>query len=272
MIRTKTSHTDYLIDQDEIKFVKTLCESKHVRVYTAYWRHQLICVKQLLGDRQRHIRVELIILSKCIHPRIVQFLGYFGKDSIAFEYMDRGNLYDYVRATVLSQTDRVAIMKDIAIGLHYLHNRKPSGVLHRDLKPQNILVNGHGEAKIADFDVSKLIPWEQTKTYMGHTGETGSYAWTSPEVLKHEPYNYTADIYSLGLVFYFVWTSRVPFDATMSTVQLAFRKVNNTIQVERVGDNMFIDNLIQTCSSHDKHLRPSTENIIQQLLEHRHAM
>ena len=69
--------------------------------------------------------------------------------------MEHGDLRDYmaVRRNVLVASDRLRMMRDIAVGLHYLHNRTPCGIFHRDLKPDNILVNRHGDVKIADFNV-----------------------------------------------------------------------------------------------------------------------
>ena len=67
-------------------------------------------------------------------------------------------------------------MKDITIGLNYLHNRKPSIIMHRDLKPDNIRVNEYGCVKIADFGISKLIFDNVDMNHAKHTGETPVFA------------------------------------------------------------------------------------------------
>lgn len=264
----ETSQMDYRISLKDVVFGDTVRRTEHVVVYSALWRHQPVCVKEIV-DEKRSVFREISILTKCIHPNIVQFLGFSGK-YMMFEYMDHGDLREYVmkHKTRIDPKKRLSMMKDITIGLHYLHNRTPFGIFHRDLKPENILVNRYGDVKIADFDVSKLVNTEDTKVYHGHTGETGTYTWVAPEVLNHEKYNYTADIYSLGLLFYFIWNFKTPFeDMGMSVMQIAFAKVHNTIQIPTTTDNPFINSIISQCCSHDKDERPDTERVIK-LLSH----
>ena len=259
----ETSQIDYQIQLQDVRFLNTLRRTEHVNVYTALWRHQMVCVKEIV-EPSRSVEREISILTKCIHPKIVQFLGYSDK-YILFEYMEHGDLRDYmaVRRNVLVAFDRLRMMRDIAVGLHYLHNRTPCGIFHRDLKPDNILVNRHGDVKIADFDVSKMVLSDETTKYKGHTGETGTYLWIAPEVLQHRQYNYTADIYSLGLVFYYIWTSKIPFEhLRMSPIQLAFAKINNTVEIPTVQDNPFLNSIVAQCCAYDPVDRPNTANII----------
>lgn len=265
-----TSSVDYRININNIEHLETILKYKKIHIYLAKWRvYQFVCVKQIENDDK--VDNELHILSKCIHPRIVQFLG-AGKTDIhtymLFEYMENGNLEDYISKTKIDVREKYQLMLDICIGVHYLHNRKPEIVLHRDLKPGNILINKHGEAKISDFGISKLINNDMCNVFTGHTGETGTYIWMSPEVLKHEEYNYKSDIYCLGLILYFIWTEKKPFqEYNMNTIQIMFAKFQNKLEIH-ISDNQDMNDLVNLCCSYNKDVRPNTEYIIETLSEY----
>ena len=257
-----TTQLDYIIN-DDILYMKSVFEYKNVRVYKGLWRHQIICVKEV--ENNDKLDNELTILSKCIHPKIVQFIGMKKdefKTSIMLEYMKQGNLKEYLKKTIIPDDKKYKIMKDITIGLHYLHNRQPNIVLHRDLKPENILVNEHGEVKISDFGISKLVNNSSRHNYKGHSGEQGTYIWMAPEVINHEPYNYLCDIYSLGLIIFYIWTGKLPFAETqMNTMQIMFAKINNNISV-KIQDNIKLNNIVQSCTMFEKEKRPNTSDIL----------
>ncbi len=264
----ETSKVDYQINLSDIQFLKNIHSSEFVNVYTALWRHQLVCVKEIKGDK-RSVHKELKVLTKCIHPRIVQFLG-FHKNFMIFEYMKGGDLRNYITKNKnnLSRMKRISMMRDITIGLHYLHNRTPCGIFHRDLKPDNILLSEHGEIKIADFDVSKLVNSKDTTKYKGHTGEKGTYIWIAPEVLNHDAYNYTADIYSLGLLFFYIWNEVYPFHhLNMNSMQLAFAKSQNKIVIPNTLDNTILNSIIMKCCHFDPKKRPNTFEVIKMINE-----
>jgi serine/threonine protein kinase len=267
-----TSQLDYEIELCDLIKKKTILQYDDSEIYLATWRHQIICVKQIPNNI--HTQNELQILSKSIHPRICQFLGAnIGKKyiSILFEYMENGDLYQYItssKANSLTKRDKLTLMVDITIGLHYLHERKPQIIIHRDLKPSNIMINKQGEAKISDFGISKLVDIYGKNKYTGHTVEKGTYIWMSPEVLKHENYNYKSDIYCLGLIFYFIWTGNVPFhESKMNTVQIVFAKFKNKIENMKVEVENFdeLNKLINECISYIPDDRPDTNQIINYL-------
>ena len=226
----------------------------------------MVCVKELVHNDD--ISNELSILSKCIHPKIVQFLGAdtsADKTSMVFEYMEEGTLSDYIKSHKLSKIDKFVLMIDILIGINYLHKREPNIILHRDLKPDNILVNKYGQVKIADFGISKLVEFEKCNDFSGHTCETGTYMWMSPEVLKHEPYNYKADMYSLGLILYYIWTEEEPFiKLHMNTIQLAFAKFKNELEYNKTNNDQ-LNNIIRRCCAYDKEIRPDSAMVIKEL-------
>jgi len=261
----ETSTIDYTISCDDIEELETIRIHKGCKIYIGRWRFKTVCVKELQNNKD--IDNELVVLSKCIHPNIVQFLGAettTTKTSIVFEYMKNGTLSDYLKGNKVNMYQKIIIMIDVMIALNYLHNRKPDTVLHRDLKPDNILVNVHGQVKIADFGISKMV--EGTNKEMeGHTGETGTYVWMSPEVLKHEPYNYKADMYSVGLIIYFIWTEEIPFkNHNMNTIQIMFSKFRNELKLKKTH-HIQLDDIIDRCCAYDMKIRPDSNVVITEL-------
>lgn len=259
-----TTVSDYYISEDTITYKNTLRHTEDLVVYEGEWRYEKVCVKKILYND--NLCNELFVLSKCIHPKVVQFLGFYRKDkhvNIVFEYMENGNLIDYMLSNNLSNLQKVNIMLDIAIALHYLHNRYPAMVIHRDIKPTNILIDIHGNAKLSDFGISKLI---QKGT--SNSRERGTYTWMAPEVLIGTTYNHLVDIYSLGLVMYYIWTEKMPFDKNnFSVMQLVFAKLQYRIDVDDIENNDKMNALVKQCTQYNQHERPDTESIINQLKE-----
>lgn len=264
----KTTVFDYYININEINFKNTILDTNNVNVYEAEWRYERICVKEINTDE--NISNELFVLSKCIHPKIVQFLGFHRgskKTSILFEYMHNGNLEEYIGSCPVSEADKLGIMIDLTKALHYLHNRYPEIVLHRDMKPSNILINKHGEAKLSDFGISKLVKKMCSTDFHSHSNEKGTYMWMSPEVLKGEPYNYTADIFSLGLIMYFIWTEIHPYkELNLNTIQLMYQKNNGTLTLGNVTNFYEFNELIQKCVNYNPTERPNTKEILDTLI------
>jgi serine/threonine protein kinase len=130
----------------------------------------------------RELRHEIAVMSHMHHPRVVQFLGACTRAQpwlVIFEYMPGGALSTLLenrrgRYLPFKVAGRLAL--DCAQGLRYLHEHKPTGVVHRDLKPNNLVIDASGHCKITDFGLAKVVDIikAQTDTYV-MTGETGSY-------------------------------------------------------------------------------------------------
>eukprot|EP00096_Caligus_rogercresseyi_P009610 TRINITY_DN3286_c1_g1_i1.p1 TRINITY_DN3286_c1_g1~~TRINITY_DN3286_c1_g1_i1.p1 ORF type:complete len:416 (+),score=126.60 TRINITY_DN3286_c1_g1_i1:60-1307(+) len=144
---------------------------------------------------KKQIITELKILHKCNSPYIVGFYGAYHSDgeiNICMEYMDGGSL-----DLVLKKTGKIPekysrkITYAVLRGLSYL--REKHKIIHRDVKPSNILVNSQGEIKICDFGVSGQLIDSMANSFVG----TRSYM--SPERLQGSPYSVASDVWSLGL-------------------------------------------------------------------------
>ena len=93
----------------------------------------------------------------------------------------------------------------VARALNFLHSRK---MIHRDLKPMNLLLTKHNEVKVSDFGISRMLA--EADSY-NMTGGIGTWRYMAPEVVRHESYDEKVDIYALGLIMYFMSSGRAPF-------------------------------------------------------------
>ena len=147
------------------------------------------------------------------HPNIVQVYDYGQTDGnyyIVMELIEGTDLRRYLRGRGVLDVDRsVIIAHDVALGLGAAHRR---GIVHRDVKPQNILVGRDGSIKLTDFGIASVykdINAERLTT----TGMTlGTVQYYAPEQAQGEIVSPAADVYALGIVMYEMLTGRTPFD------------------------------------------------------------
>jgi serine/threonine protein kinase len=193
------------------------------------WRGTIIAMKQL----HRHLhhdevakaefRTELKLMRQLHHPHIVQFLGTSietdtGLVSLCFEFMHAGSLDQLFRKSGVPLSLGVALEMalDVARGMSYLHGRKPLPVIHRDLKPGNLMLTRAMRLKIGDFGLSKTLSVrnkmpQDVDTNFTMTGETGSYRYMAPEVFRHEFYGPAVDVYAASMIFYQLFCFQQPF-------------------------------------------------------------
>jgi len=115
---------------------------------------------------------------------------------------DRARTYDYLKFAI-----------DVSCGMRFLHSK---GILHRDLKSANVLLDADGYCKVADFGLSCLVVPSRDLT-----AETGTYRWMAPEVIRHEAYSFPADVYSFGVLLWELVVREQPY-ANMTPIQAAF--------------------------------------------------
>src|SRR2546426_5625744 len=152
-------------------------------------------------------------VSSLQHPNIVQVYDYGQTDGnyfIVMELVEGTDLRRYLRSRGVLAVDRaIIIAHDVALGLGAAHRR---GIVHRDVKPQNILVGKDGSIKLTDFGIASVytaINAERLTT----TGMTlGTVQYYAPEQAQGEIVTPAADVYALGIVMYEMLTGRTPFD------------------------------------------------------------
>ena len=155
--------------------------------------------------------MEIGILKLCHHPNVIRLLDHLENEDYIFivtEYVKGDTLENYFKNKKFEFTESEAafIMIQIANSVKYLHKY---GIVHRDLKPDNIMVtlqNNMVLIKIMDFGLSKIIS-SQEKMVDGY----GTITYVAPEVLLRTPYNKEVDIWSMGVILFYMLTGQLPF-------------------------------------------------------------
>jgi eukaryotic-like serine/threonine-protein kinase len=154
---------------------------------------------------------EAKVSGRLKHPNIVAIYDAGVQDDtwyIVMEHVDGGRtLQAYCQPnTLLATVDVVRIVFKCAVALDYAHRK---GVVHRDIKPRNILLPDSGEVKLADFGVAMITQFDATETQLG--GYVGSPLYMSPEQIRDEGVSSRSDLFALGVVMYELLTGRNPF-------------------------------------------------------------
>lgn len=159
--------------------------------------------------QQRLIR-EAKAASKLDHPNIVTIYGieeHEGRPFIVMAHVRGVTLKEYCTSQKRSLEELIELALQMADGLHHAHE---AGVVHRDLKPGNVLVDDRGRVRILDFGIARL----RGAAKLTQTGSTvGTLAYSAPELAQGREAEATADVYSLGVVMYQMLTGQLPFDA-----------------------------------------------------------
>jgi hypothetical protein len=170
--------------------------------------HPQLADNQQLMDR---FKIEAMTQARMNHPNIVTIFSFNKIDEqyfIAMEYVEGKSLKELLQVKKrLELGEAIDIISQVAEGLSYAHAHN---VIHRDIKPANILLDKDNKVKISDFGIAKVFGAEGlTKTGM----MMGTPWYTPPEQIMGKNIDFRADLYSLGVTFYELLTSRVPFDS-----------------------------------------------------------
>ncbi|XP_064489266.1 mitogen-activated protein kinase kinase kinase 7-like [Ornithodoros turicata] len=215
------SHTDSIesplpfveeIDYREIELLEVIGKGTFGLVRRGRWKGQDVAVKSIESDHEKKaFLVEVRQLSRVCHPNIVKLHGarVHCPVCLVMEYAEGGSLYNVLHTMKDIQytaAHAISWVLQCAKGVAYLHNMKPKALVHRDLKPPNLLlVNGGTILKICDFGTACDV-----QTVM--TNNKGSAAWMAPEVFESVNYTEKCDVFSWGIILWEVLTRQKPFE------------------------------------------------------------
>ena len=191
--------------------------------------------KDLGPEYANQLQQEARIAASVNHPHVVQVFS-FGRDHdqyyLVMELVDRGTLDDLIaEQKKLPEADVLRAGIEVARGLRAAYQK---GLIHRDVKPANILFNEEGMAKISDFGLAGIVePDAQTSGAVW-----GTPYYVAPERLNNQPEDFRSDIYSLGATLFHAVAGRPPFDGeTMSASDLRTLK-NNPLKLKDVAPDV----------------------------------
>ena len=182
-------------------------------------------LENVVAEGEREFRKEMKAIGRTYHKNLVKLYGYCHDGNnrlLVYEYMSNGSLAKFLfeseRKPSWEEKTRIAL--NVARGILYLHEECETQIIHCDIKPENILMDEHKCAKIADFGLAKLLMPNQTRTY---TGIRGTRGYVAPEWHGNLPITAKADVYSFGIMLFEIICGRrhVDMDLPEDEVVLA---------------------------------------------------
>jgi WD40 repeat protein/serine/threonine protein kinase/DNA-binding XRE family transcriptional regulator len=200
-------------------------------------------------DFIRRFEAEARLIARLEHPHIVPLYDYWRDPGFAFlvmRYLRGGSLKVYLAAHMLELPQVLQIAEQIGAALAVAHR---AGVVHRDIKPSNILLDGDGNAFLADFGIAKDLSADTSDQSAAHY--IGSPAYSSPEQIRLEPVTPLADIYAFGLLLYELLTGRSPFRGP-TPAQVIDQQLHSqlpSLDSARPGAGAALDSILQRATA-----------------------
>ena len=262
---------------DNYKIVSLLGKGGMASVYLAensQKKPQKVAIKVLDIDLKENtenvlrFKKEAFICSKLSHPNIIKVYSYGifeNKYYIIMEFIEGKDLSSYIRNNKnISMKDIINIAYQISSALGYAHKNK---VIHRDIKPQNIILDKSGKIKITDFGIAKInIPLAFTLE-----GEKvmGTTYYMSPEQIKGEPVDLKTDIYSMGILLYEMVTGKNPYEADTPLAIINGHLYKTPIPLKNIRNDVpdYLISIINKCIAKNKNDRFNSADEIMRALK-----
>uniref|UniRef100_A0A672MIY5 Mitogen-activated protein kinase kinase kinase 7 n=1 Tax=Sinocyclocheilus grahami TaxID=75366 RepID=A0A672MIY5_SINGR len=263
MLETPPVYPFEEIDYADIEVEEVVGRGAFGVVCKAKWKGRDVAIKTIESESERNaFIVELRQLSRVNHPNIVKLYGSCSNPVTCM----CACVYDYSVLTVLhgaeplphyTASHAMSWCLQCSQGVSYLHGMKPKALIHRDLKPPNLLLVAGGTVlKICDFGTACDI-----QTHM--TNNKGSAAWMAPEVFEGSNYSEKCDVFSWGIILWEVITRRKPFDeigGPAFRIMWAVHRGTRPPLIKNLPKT--IESLMTRCWSKDPSQRPSMEEIL----------
>nr|ATN39893.1 transforming growth factor-b-activating kinase 1 [Larimichthys crocea] len=251
------------INYEDIEVEEVVGRGAFGVVCKAKWKGKDVAIKTIESESERKaFIVELRQLSRVDHPNIVKLYGSCHTPvCLVMEYAEGGSLYNVLHGAeplpYYTASHAMSWCFQCSQGVAYLHGMKPKALIHRDLKPPNLLLVAGGTVlKICDFGTACDI-----QTHM--TNNKGSAAWMAPEVFEGSNYSEKCDVFSWGIILWEVITRRKPFDEIGGPAFRIMWAVHNGTRPPLIKNlPKPIESLMTRCWSKDPSQRPSMEEIV----------
>ncbi|KAI3889251.1 hypothetical protein MKW92_052981 [Papaver armeniacum] len=233
---------------------------------------ELLAVKQVLiavnskekaQDHIRELEEEVKLLKNLSHPNIVRYLGTAREEdtlNILLEFVPGGSISSLL-GKFGSFPEAVIIMytKQLLLGLEYLHR---NGIMHRDIKGANILVDNKGCIKLADFGASKQVV--ELATISGAKSMKGTPYWMAPEVILQTGHSFSADIWSVGCTVIEMATGKPPWSQQYQEVAALFH-IGTTKSHPPIPEHLSAEakDFLLKCLQKEPNLRASASELLQ---------
>ncbi|KAM9495314.1 mitogen-activated protein kinase kinase kinase 7 isoform 2-T2 [Clarias gariepinus] len=263
MLETPPGYPFEEIEYADIEVEEVVGRGAFGVVCKAKWKGKDVAIKTIESESERTaFVVELRQLSRVNHPNIVKLYGSCQSPvCLVMEYAEGGSLYNVLHGAEplphYTASHAMSWCLQCAQGVSYLHGMKPKALIHRDLKPPNLLLVAGGTVlKICDFGTACDI-----QTHM--TNNKGSAAWMAPEVFEGSNYSEKCDVFSWGIILWEVITRRKPFDeigGPAFRIMWAVHRGTRPPLIKNLPKP--IESLMTRCWSKDPSQRPSMEEIV----------
>ncbi|KAI5642079.1 protein tyrosine kinase domain-containing protein [Phthorimaea operculella] len=252
------------IDYNEIQELSVVGKGAFGVVWKGLWRNTYVAVKHINSEAEkREFAIEVRQLSRVSHPNIVRLYGACTQGAhvcLVMEYAEGGSLYNVLHNRPKPKYTAAHAMswaRQCAEGVAYLHSMKPKPLIHRDLKPPNLLLVGFGQRlKICDFGTAA-----DKATYM--TNNKGSAAWMAPEVFEGSSYTEKCDVFSWGIILWEVLSRRKPFEEGGSAFRIMWAVHNGQRPNLIEGCPEPIEQLMTQCWRKVPAERPSMAKVVE---------
>ncbi|KAI3737313.1 hypothetical protein L2E82_27310 [Cichorium intybus] len=263
---------EWSADMSQLFIGNKFAMGRHSRIYRGVYKQNDVAVKlisqpeedrDLASMLERQFTSEVVMLFHLKHPNIITFFAACKKPPvfcIINEYLSGGSLRAFLHQQEPYSLHPNLVLKlaiDIARGMQYLHSQ---GILHRDLKSENLLLDENMRVKVADFGISCL------ESQCGSAkGFTGTYRWMAPEMIKEKRHTKKIDVYSFAIVMWELLTALTPFD-NMTPEQAAFAVCQKNARPPLPASCPWaFRGLIKRCWSSKPEKRPGFDEIVKVL-------